>query len=248
MSSPGYRTTVLGQSPVGYWPLDGTVRDSLVNMVFGGTNGAIGDTVLLGQPGVGSSGGFPGFSDDNRSHYLDGSRDQSVIFGIDGPRGVLRREGAVSFWIRRDPGAEVRDEILWLAGMESAFNVPDRAMMYTRLSHVGEVGFHLADGRSEIRLASEGSVAVGEWHHVVASWGPASVDLYLDGELAMTSRAPRDMEEGRVYGRNVRFGKASMDLRETSHSFTGWVDEIALWNRPLTRMEVKRQYESAFGE
>ena len=50
-------------------------------------------------------------------------------------------------------------------------------------------------------------------------------------------------------GRYVRFGKPSSQMGERRvQPFTGWVDEIALWNRPLTHAEVHHQYQSARGK
>ena len=111
-----YRTTVLGQAPAGYWPLDEPKDGVLFNQIRESSSGFLGQAVRGGEPGPGREDGFPGFPGANHSLYLDGSPEQSVVAGIDGLHGVGRKEGAVSFWIRRSPGETARDEILWLAG------------------------------------------------------------------------------------------------------------------------------------
>jgi hypothetical protein len=244
----GYRSTLLSQSPAGFWVLDDPLETELGNEVVGGSRGFHGEAVRRGVHGVGGNGALAGFPADNRSLYLDGSPEQSVVVGIDGPGGVRSREGAVSFWIRCEPGGERRDEVLWLAGSSSGDkNVPESAMMHFHLIRSGQVEFVITSGESDVTLASNQVVADGQWHHVAASWGPSSVELYIDGARSGSATRIRQLEEGRSDGRYVRFGKPSGDLMARFHSFTGWVDEIALWNRPLGGLEVARQFEAAKG-
>jgi hypothetical protein len=82
---------------------------------------------------------------------------------------------------------------------------------------------------------------------VVASWGPESVGLFIDGRLVAQDRGKRILREGSFRGRYVRFGKPSRDMEAKVNPFTGWVDEIALWDRPLTEAEVAIQFEAARG-
>lgn len=244
----GYRLTLLGQSPAGYWTLDDPLDGELGNEVVGGSCGFCGVAVRQGMPGVGGRGALAGFPAGNHALYLDGSPNKSVVAGIDGPGGVRRREGAVSFWIRRAPEGKRRDEILWLAGSSSSDDdLPERAMMHSRLRRSGHVEFVITSGGGDLTLASNQGVADGQWHHVAASWGPSSVELYIDGVRSGAATRIRQLEEGRSDGRYVRFGKPSRELMARFDAFTGWVDEIALWNRPLDGLEVARQFEAAKG-
>lgn len=244
----GYRSMLLGQSPAGYWTLDDLSGRELDNEVEGGSRGFLGVTVRQGTPGVGGQGALAGFPVGNRSIYLDGVPSRSVIAGIDGPGGVRLREGAVSFWIRCAPGSDRRDEILWLAGSSHKdATLPKRAMMHSRLRGSGQVEFVIPSGGEDVTLVSDQGVADGQWHHVAVSWEPSSVRLYVDGVRSVSAVRVQQMEEGRSDGRYVRFGKPSGDLMARFHPFTGWVDEIALWNRPLGDFEVARQFEAAKG-
>ena len=245
----GYRATVLGQSPVGYWPLDDAPGGRLANEIPGSSTGLLALDVRSGEPGMRRSGGFAGFSETDRALYLDGSSDRSTIYGIDGLHGVNRREGAVSFWIRCPANVRERDEILWLAGPGdgSAPLPPDQAILHTALTVSGHVVFEIENEDDDVFLSSSRNVADGRWHQVVASWGPKSVDLYIDGRLAATDSEPRVLGETNFRGRYVRFGKPSLNQFDRFHSYTGWVDEIALWDRPLTAAEVDIQFRSANG-
>ena len=72
--------------------------------------------------------------------------------------------------------------------------------------------------------------------------------LFVDGKLAASDEDSCVLLEGTLVGRYVRFGKPSSDLRDRGMiPFTGWVDELAIWNRPLSHVEVKQQFQSAIG-
>ena len=244
----GYRTSVLGQSPVGYWKLDDDSGGRLTNEIAGSSTGGTAPAVRRGEPGLGAAGGFGGFEEKSRSLYLDGSPGRSVVMGIEGLHGVSRREGAVSFWVKRPGNPPRRDEALWLAGIgEEEMLIPNEAILHTRLTRSGQVVFEIENDDDDVFLSSSRSIADGRWHQVVASWGPDTVDLFIDGHLVARDNGKRTLKEGNFRGRYVRFGKPSRDLEKDLSPFTGWVDEIALWDRPISKMEVLVQYKAARG-
>lgn len=241
-----YRTTVLAQSPVGYWPLDASPDQEIANKIEGSSIGYKGHGVRSGEESPRTESGFHGFPADNHSFFFEGRRNESVLSELDGWHGVKHREGAVSFWIRRSD-ENPRDEVLWLAGLgDGDSRVTRDAMLHTRLNASGQVIFEAKNDEDDLRLESPQSIADGRWHHVVASWGPLSVDLYLNGGMVARETGFRTPDEKQFRGRFVRFGKPSLD-QPNYHSFMGWADEIALWDRPLTPAEVASQYQSAIG-
>lgn len=156
----------------------------------------------------------------------------------DAPAELSRKEGAVSFWMRRGPGARA-SEVLWTAG-ES----PSDEALQARVGPDGRIGFFVENGRFDLLLTSEKSVADGQWHHIAATWSQFSVDLYIDGSMVARSAEFRGMQQGVLT--EVRFGSGTTGSESTP--FNGWIDEIALWNRPLTTVEVLHQFRSALGE
>lgn len=248
-SAPDYRTTVLSQSPTGYWRLDDPPGDPLANEIPEGVNGMPGDAVRAGQAGVGREHGHHGFPVGNRSVAMTGDPIDSVLMHLDKPGGLRREEGAVSFWIRRPPGAE-RDEILWLAGdgAANAIRNPERSLMHTRITPSGRIELCIENGRFDVLLASNFSVADNQWHHIAVTWGPAAVELYVDGSRVARVDDFGKLPQGSMRGRYVRFGKPSVDLQdEGKGAFAGSVDEIAVWSRPLTGIEIAHQYQAAKG-
>lgn len=155
----------------------------------------------------------------------------------DGPSRLSRKEGAVSFWVRCDPGRE-RPEVLWIAGERRG-----DASVHAHLTADGRAGLFMENGRYDVLVASEDSIDDGEWHHLVASWSPDSVDLYIDGKQVARDTEFRGMQRGLLP--ELRFGGDSKDAG--LESFNGSFDEIAVWDRPLTFTEVVHQFRSAQG-
>lgn len=242
-----YRTTVLSQGPGGYWSLDTPDQRDLENEISEGRPGYRGNSALPGKPGVGTAGLFEGFPKSNRAIALTGDLLTSVITKIDIPGSVSRKEGGVSFWIRRPPHLE-HDEILWLAGKtpKNVGSFPREAFIHTRISSSGRIEFFVENGKFDVLLSSNFSVADDSWHHIAASWGPSAIELYVDGKRVERADDFGSLKPGLMQGEYVRFGKPSADLiAEGKKPFAGLVDEIAIWNRPLGATEIARQYQAA---
>jgi len=243
-----YSTTILSQGPVGYWKLDDPAIGEIANEIPDGSTGRHGLEVIVGEAGVRPADGFRGFGDGNRSVSLAMGTEKSLLIGLDGPGGVSKKEGAVAFWIRRLPGKK-QNELLWMAANDDSIGFGPVDSMHTHLTASGKVGFFIENGRYDVLISSDRSVVDGHWHHIVASWSPSAVELYIDGEQVARDDDFRILQNGRFSGRNVRFGKTtSTAFQRRLNLFTGWADEIALWNRPLTSYEVRHQFRSARGQ
>lgn len=248
---PSYPTIVLSQGPAGYWRLDDQTGFDLANEISKGSRGNRDSETMLGMAGVGDGDAFMGFEQANTSAYLTGKFPKSLLSNLDMPGGVSREEGAVTFWIRKLPERE-RNEILWLVGENPAKNAiylpyPITSIMHTRLSASGRVEFFIKNRGFDVLLSSNFSVVDGKWHHIAASWEASAAELYVDGKRVGRADDFGSLQQGFVRGSYIRFGKPCKDIENMYNPFTGWVDEIALWNRPLTAAEVQRQFEAAQG-
>ncbi len=153
------------------------------------------------------------------------------------PADISLKEGAVSFWLRRSPGSG-RREMLWAAG-----RLPGDDAVHARLESDGSVGFFMENGRYDVLLTSEVTIADDRWHHVAVSWSPSAVELHIDGRRAGVDAEFRGNQQGKLS--EFSFGGGAKE--EGLAPFTGWLDEIALWKRPLTPVEVAAQFQSARG-
>lgn len=153
----------------------------------------------------------------------------------DGPARLIKSAGAVTCWVRREAGTD-RKTVLWSAGQDSADN-----FVNVRLEADGRVAFFIENGRYDVLLTSEETLADGRWHHLAASWSPNTADLYLDGRLIAWERESRELLQGILPELQVGGGSQY----NGAASFTGDIDEIAVWDRALRSAEVEQQYHSA---
>jgi len=79
-----------------------------------------------------------------------------------------------------------------------------------------------------------------QWHHIVCIWDGTNKYIYVDGSVAMTrSNTSSSPSSGNLY-----LGQNSVNNIET---LAGKIDEVAIWNRPLTAIEVTALYNSQAG-
>ncbi len=85
-------------------------------------------------------------------------------------------------------------------------------------------------GHSEI---SGGSIVLGQWHHVAASFDDGNFNrVYIDGELVVTGTSFNGSAcDG---SRPVRIGS-----REDGQYLNAYIDEVRIWNKALTQTEIR---------
>ncbi|PIZ92618.1 hypothetical protein COX84_06570, partial [Candidatus Micrarchaeota archaeon CG_4_10_14_0_2_um_filter_49_7] len=92
-----------------------------------------------------------------------------------------------------------------------------------------------ASGYQQIQISGV-TVANNNWHYVVFTWND-SIYLYMDGASVMTPTARTKTPKSDVY--NLWIGDSHV---YTSASYSGSMDEVAIWNRTLSANEVKALY------
>lgn len=104
-----------------------------------------------------------------------------------------------------------------------------------------------AGGAGDIPGAGVGpAIDDGEWHHLVSISDPVlgQTALYIDGALVATGGTPNieDMNNGEVpnlwIGANPQSG---------NREWNGFIDDLAIWNRPLTEEEIQSIYNGGIG-
>jgi Concanavalin A-like lectin/glucanases superfamily len=206
-----------------------------------------GDYVKVGQTrtlpneairsvGIAVSGDFLRARISNFSLRADSSmQDPASRVRADGPASLVKSEGAVSCWVRREAGSG-RRTMLWSAGQDPADN-----FIHVRLEADGRIGFFIENGRYDVWITSEERLVDDQWHHLVASWSPNTADVHLDGRRIAWERESRELLQGTLP--ELQVGGGSQD--NGSASFTGDIDEFAVWDRALTEIEIGQQYRSA---
>ncbi len=193
----------------------------------------------------------------------NGTGGASVVFSTDGPLGTygdFQRDGegaanfvtipnsadldasgedlTISLWFRVD-GFDEQWQALIAHGEGSDWRM-------SRLKAESRIGFAGGTGDIPGRGGNSTEINDGEWHHVVAiSENGVSTRIWIDGVLIASGGAPTitDNESGFLYiGGNP---DANVDATPVSNrAWNGGIDDVALWNRPLTASEISQLYSS----
>jgi hypothetical protein len=215
----------------------------------GGLTPGLGTPPLSIAEGRGKFGAALEFTQDV-SHVVVYKAESNVAYSSD------RFQGTVSFWLNLDP-AEIpgrysdpfqltdkkfSDACIWVDFTKNDVPSEFRLGMFGDLAAWDIAGAESQSAEFYQRLAkiAEPPFAKGQWTHVAVTWNglntpePGRARLYLNGAYrGATSRIPEQFtwDIGNV---GIRLGMGH---------FVGLVDDLAVFNRPLTLEEVGLVYE-----
>jgi hypothetical protein len=213
---------------VSYWPFDGNVQDLLdVNDgTFVGTNTT--PTYIPSKFGQ-------GIDLDGVNQHVNVGNSSTLDMDVNGA-GAKTGSVSISAWFRVDNFGKDWQALV-AKGEGQAFRIARRG---------GEQGIAYAGGSAEGAQASP-NVSDGAFHHVVAiSEHQVSTRLWVDGMLVTTGAAPTIVNAGNVAGSNppLLIGENPQALGRT---WNGPIDDVAIWNRPLTDQEIATLWNSGTG-
>ncbi|WP_258527915.1 LamG-like jellyroll fold domain-containing protein, partial [Streptomyces sp. NBRC 110611] len=227
--SAAYAAAVRATGPAGYWRLGDRSGATAANEISDSGDGSYLDGVRLGAVGAFADG-------DDSALSLDGTKGALEV-----PTDAFEKSGPISveLWFRTDkPGV--------LFGMQDKElgQTPSHWNPSLLVDAEGKLRGHLWDGSAKNPMVSPKKVTDGTWHHVVLTAFDSGQMLYLDGE-------PAGFRSGTVKPETTKYayfgaGYSSPDWdgrknRETAY-FTGQLDEVALYTRSLSRVDVTGHY------
>ena len=204
---------------VSYWPLDGNLVDA-----WGDNDGTLVGTSTVPNFTAGIAG--TGIDLDGVDQYVDITGGDESEF--DFTAGSL----TVSAWFRVD-AFDKSWQALVAKGEGQNWRI-------ARLSAEPRVSY--AGGVTDIPAAGVGpDVTGGGLHHLAAiTENGVSTRLWVDGSLVATGGAPT-LTNG---DKRVRIGD---NPDTTNRSWNGLVDDVAIWDRPLTEAEIGEIYNGGAG-
>jgi hypothetical protein len=241
---PGYAGAVLRSRPRGYWRFESLA------------GGAVPDEVPGGRP--------------LRVHgpvALSGQTNGCVVFRAGAPEQFLTTDGlwelarrpghAVEFWFSAD--GFHRAALISLFPPRDLLP-PEQAWRYFHTSLVeltvrGRQSLHKPatvrflhawplEIRSETNIYSPGLYVPGRWHHVVIQRDGDRMEIYFDGVPGRSRPIEPDyptLSCHLVVGRRTPDPLATHDSR----SFVGRLDELAIYDHPLSAEEVRHHFDLA---
>jgi hypothetical protein len=206
----------------GYWPFSGNANDLSGN----GRNGSVNGATLT----------YDRFSNTSCAYNFSGSADIKTQYP-----GILGTNArSVSFWARTNHSVTIMCGVAWgaigtAARYEAGFNY-------------GAPGPMLDGGNGVITYSPTVPAYDNQWHHYVMQFGSSSmlsqVEVYQDAVLLTTT-------SNVLSGGNILNTISNFDVRFGSipgspdHYFRGDLDDIGIWNRPLSELEILALFKSS---
>ena len=230
----GAARAALEDGLVSYWPFDGNVQDLLdVN------NGTLVGTNTT--PNFTPSKFGDGIDLDGVDQHVNVGNGPTLDMDVNGA-GEQTGHVSISAWFRVD-GFDKSWQALVAKGEGSAFRIARRDAGSV-MSYAGGVGD--IPGADLVGP----SVNDGAFHHVVAiTEHQVSTRLWVDGMLVATGGVPTLVNNGNdgqpnpvnpplLIGENPQTG---------NRTWNGPIDDVAIWNRPLTEMEIGELWNGGTG-
>ena len=210
---------------VGYWPLDeDTIEGDTVEDVWGENDGTI-----MGNPkiAVGQVRGALEFDGD----------DSVDIPGTESLNFAGKKELSVTAWVNAENDDPVVGVVAGCCGtIVAQRDVNGWALRYdgrnagSEMEFIVHTGAWVGDGGFGAPRLNE-----GEWHHLTGVLDGSKLFFYLDGELVTDMPFAGAIASN---GPETEIGKAG------DGGFVGLIDEVAIYDRPLSAEEVKQNFEA----
>ena len=220
-----YAARVLGDAPIGYWRLDETSGTVAHDSSGHGHDGTYGSNVVLGQPGLvgdGFSATFDGSQDAGASHFVRIPEDKG-----------LEPASWVTFECWALPAAGDATASLVSYGSDG----PTPFEPYVLWMNAGVPQAYVVAGANGVPIAAPQALSAGK-HHLAAVYDGASLRLFVDGLSVASAGATGSLSNyDAVNGLGIGSGFSA-----TRETFPGAIDEVAIYDNPLTPKQIHEHY------
>ncbi len=218
-----YGQAVLESEPSIYWPLNDSgspVRDHA-----GGYLGVAGSQVSFDQPGA---------VDGDAAIRVDGSNNGRVYASA---QSHAPTEMSAQVWFRTTSSGR----LLGFGDLATGNSGHRDRQLY--IGSDGRLNFGVRTGGTSV-VTSGQSYNDGQWHQGVATLSGSTARLYVDGVLVAQRH---DLGEPEEYVGHWRLGGDSQSGWPSpgNSNFNGWIDEMSIYDRALSRAEVHELYEAS---
>ncbi len=171
------------------------------------------------------------------SRYFDGTGKEILATGISfAPTFASPR--SAGFWVKLDPvqpDVGATTNILYTEGDGTRY---DQVGFYNQThgvpADIGKLFYTRTDGTTTVTKVSSTKINDGKYHHVVTQMDGGDIKIFIDGEIS--GSAVTDTTAGSYSG------TYEVTLNSSTDSFSGDMDEFAIWKRSLHNLEVLQAY------
>ncbi len=221
--APGLAWSDLDSGLVAYYTFEGNANDQSGNGNDGTVHGSV-DYVsgIAGQ-----------------AAHIDSTDEYISIWDTEGVNNNINTsDGSISVWIKIDERYSGKSSFVF----QYFSSHQDR--LYLDAGDWHDSGKKLNIGVGASRFWTSGTVPDGEWHHVVVTWSASgTINVFIDGEFDTedTFNNPDFSFQGE------EFFYLGRGWAGNPGKFSGSIDNLRIYNRSLTSLEVKQLYNRATG-
>jgi hypothetical protein len=208
---------------VGYWSFDeisdNIVPDESENDNDGAISGAIEKTGISGL-----------------AIEFDGVNDEVIVPNDSSLNFHNTNQFSISLWVKREGSLKEKTEALISKGTlahQEGYN------LYILTNDT--LLFGIRDGSSSYFDASNTEIGDSNWHHIVVAWDGTTKFFYIDGEL------DKSVLLGEITiaddSKPLEFA-AHWGYMENNNPFHGTIDEVRIYDRVLSKNEIKELYSN----
>ena len=211
----------------------------LTGLVFGWAGNDSSD-YIGGLGGTAVNGLIPGNNQsiffDNNATKFDGSND-GINFGSPSVLDFTS-QFAISFWINKNSNSNGGMVSKWTTG---GGNNNAYTMTVGQDANNGKLRFSVQESDSSPAISATGvtSPPLGQWTHVVGVANGTRLILYING--VQDGNTPAYDGTIKVVAKNLMVGKLRQE--DNIYPFNGLMDEVYIWNRGLSNIEVQELYD-----
>ncbi len=237
--------------PVAYWNMDETSGSSFNDQIgdndghkeygsgSGDGNFDMNDVTNLQGSGSGSGAGDHQdvTADLGTATELDDNKEQFIE--VDHSSELKPDSGSLTLWFNSD---ESNDGTL--ASSDSS-NYDDGGHFNLSINSSGELELRMQDEDSSHTI-SGGDVNSGEWNQVTVTWGDGGMKIFQNGELVASDESYTGGLQGNENPWTFGAGQSRSGDNSSSGAddfFDGHLDDIAIFNEPLSADQVQELYE-----
>ncbi len=209
----------LREGLVGYWPLDETSGNVANDHSGNGNHGTLQGGISLAQNGV--------IDGENSMQFNGNGR-----INIPNSNSIRIPDFSASLWISTPNVNQV-----W--GMPFTKSNDSTAGSW-------EIRLHNNQGRIEFRSKTPDTSTIhtvllsnNNWHHIAVVKQGTNATIWLDGV-----EGPTQTNFYSTANPTINYLIGARNPNSPAHFFNGLIDEVALWDRPLTSQEIQSLYNS----
>jgi hypothetical protein len=234
--------TTLANGLIGYWPLDASsnnwTTDTTLDMSGQGKNGSLFYLSTTTSPIAGKIGQAMWF---NGLYNSPGSQDCNLITVADGGglcKFPANQDFTASVWIRETPAEsthyyqEVVGDVHWDSWIGWAIFIGGYTDLNTAYLETDDGSPGTGAAISTTKLID------GRWHLLTAKREGNNNYMYIDGKLEATTNVTSVDMSSDVHGLGIGDGPSS----NITFPFAGRADEVRIYNRALSDVEIKQLY------